>query len=443
MLAKGENVTVYACCCVLWYNEYLQYVTTQTQRRKTLVQQKTQTLKEAQQMLLAATPPAAADDADQAAVHTAAQSVVAAVSASKRCLTPGCTDILRSRGLCPNCYGTASLRVRSGLATWKELEALGLALPSKQEQGAFAAALKKQLGVEKAAREQHEAHAENVALLNERQDDQSPTLEEIRELAAKVARNPSAENLHLLAEMSEGRRLPQPETPPQPPTQPLDLSVPELYDEGENTKSEVELPSDDMPPGYVPDVAGIVQPQSRPESPPVALSKLPDNMAWTAGPNGEPVPRVLTPEEQMVIARTRVLQKRKDLRERSLADAKALATGQPLVEVDGGCDDDGMSDEEFNRTLQASEMRRREDGAIDPALPQTPKPNKTPYVSMEMMQKAVAPTFTEPELPTDLAYDPSLDGSSSESVTSVVGPGTVVQMAKKPIVPVNPISTEG
>jgi len=45
------------------------------------------------------------------------------------CLT-GCGEKAKTRGLCACCYSTARCRVNSKLTTWKELEALGLILPS-------------------------------------------------------------------------------------------------------------------------------------------------------------------------------------------------------------------------------------------------------------------------------------------------------------------------
>lgn len=338
------------------------------------------------------------------------------------CIIPGCSGKPRIRGLCNTCYSTASLRVRSGLSTWEDLEKAGLALPSKAaDRSTFTAALKKQLVVEEADRVLSAAYAANVTHEPERQDDQSPTTEDIRQLAQKVTQNPSAENLHLLAELAAGHRLPQPQTlpasldptsepynsseyeaagytPPQSAPPGTRASMPELADESlfEDTP---------MPPGYVPDAVGIVQPR---------------------------VVDAKTQQELMIAKRQAAMQKRRDLRSRSLADARALAAGK--VVEDEVYEDDDMSDEEFLRVQRASELRQREDMAESAASPPLPTP-----VGSVPAPEGPTPAFSEPELPTDVVYDPALDGSAEGVSQQEIEDAAAPQQ----FAPVNPISTEG
>lgn len=49
-----------------------------------------------------------------------------------QCLTPGCTNRLVSRGLCPSCYISARRIVRDKESTWEQLEAIGLVAPARR-----------------------------------------------------------------------------------------------------------------------------------------------------------------------------------------------------------------------------------------------------------------------------------------------------------------------
>ena len=56
----------------------------------------------------------------------------------EKCLTPKCVRpeaIAMGRGLCLNCYSKAKKMVESGVTTWKEIVALGLAKTSEGEDG--------------------------------------------------------------------------------------------------------------------------------------------------------------------------------------------------------------------------------------------------------------------------------------------------------------------
>jgi len=47
------------------------------------------------------------------------------------CLAPKCGRPARTRHLCPRCYQSATAMVRGGVATWDELEGMGLCLPAR------------------------------------------------------------------------------------------------------------------------------------------------------------------------------------------------------------------------------------------------------------------------------------------------------------------------
>jgi hypothetical protein len=42
------------------------------------------------------------------------------------CMTEGCSNSARARGLCMKCYMAAHFRVKSGETSWSQLEALGM-----------------------------------------------------------------------------------------------------------------------------------------------------------------------------------------------------------------------------------------------------------------------------------------------------------------------------
>lgn len=48
------------------------------------------------------------------------------------CLIEGCPKDSRTRGVCPSHYIALSKMVRTGRATWLQLEQFGMALPVKQ-----------------------------------------------------------------------------------------------------------------------------------------------------------------------------------------------------------------------------------------------------------------------------------------------------------------------
>lgn len=48
-----------------------------------------------------------------------------------KCLVPGCSELDRTRGLCPTHYLCALRVIQAGKATWAELESAGKAKPLK------------------------------------------------------------------------------------------------------------------------------------------------------------------------------------------------------------------------------------------------------------------------------------------------------------------------
>ena len=48
-----------------------------------------------------------------------------------RCITAGCRNLAKHRGLCPNCYTTAREIVKKNRATWDELVEMGLVQPAR------------------------------------------------------------------------------------------------------------------------------------------------------------------------------------------------------------------------------------------------------------------------------------------------------------------------
>lgn len=54
---------------------------------------------------------------------------------STTCITPGCGNKDRSRGLCVNCYNTARNLVKVGRVTWEALEKKGKSKPLVRESG--------------------------------------------------------------------------------------------------------------------------------------------------------------------------------------------------------------------------------------------------------------------------------------------------------------------
>lgn len=68
---------------------------------------------------------------------------------SDKCLIPECGRPHALRGLCRQCYQIAAIRVRNGLATWEELEELGLAAKKNNRANKFAKALENARNLQK------------------------------------------------------------------------------------------------------------------------------------------------------------------------------------------------------------------------------------------------------------------------------------------------------
>lgn len=50
---------------------------------------------------------------------------------TSKCLVPNCKGKVKTRGLCPTCYGSARHLVRTGKVTWAGMEARGVIAPVK------------------------------------------------------------------------------------------------------------------------------------------------------------------------------------------------------------------------------------------------------------------------------------------------------------------------
>jgi hypothetical protein len=309
------------------------------------------------------------------------------------CLTPDCSGVARSRGLCAACYGTARLRVASGLNTWTELEVAGLALPTVNNgQSAFTAAMQKQTEVEEAAHRRHKAAAREAHVAVQGKVVVPPTLEEFRQLAIKVANLPSAENMKLLIEMKE--RMPVSVDPPLPEPEPSILTpdATQLDAYEEQLKSPTDAPR------------RITEP----------CDSLPSLV-----PEGAAAYDLPAESRQMT------------LREKSLADARASAAGESVPEVDGGADDDGMSDEEYERIKQVVLKKAK----IVPTFPADPEirftaPTQSTTPAQPVASTPPGPSASECAPDMDLAYDPALDAPNEQ----VINASTTV------FVPVNPIT---
>lgn len=69
-----------------------------------------------------------------------------------QCLTEGCRNEIRARGLCVPCYDSAEYFVASGQITWAQLEREGKAKPVNRKQTAFTKQLKKSRPAKKSAK---------------------------------------------------------------------------------------------------------------------------------------------------------------------------------------------------------------------------------------------------------------------------------------------------
>ncbi len=320
---------------------------------------------------------------------------------STLCLTPNCGLPAKTRGLCAPCYSAARLRVSSGLTSWEELEANGLTLSSRANpSNAFAAALEKQLGIEEVARRQQAVAASRSQAAAEREVDAPPTMQEIRALAQKVATNPSSEAMQQLFEMQSRINvmrddpkfirddpLPQPDKQDDSPIEEgtiehsddFDRRMALLEQEQGQERSTIELLSDNPPTSE--EIKRLEKGSEDQNA--GAFESVPDN--YEAAPPGE----------------------RFSLRERSLIDARAYAAGKSAPIKDSGCDQDGMSDEEYERIVKAHELVKSEEKNGKAPLP---VPLDIPKVQAQSQLAAPTPTFPDPPLPEVLEYDPSLDG---------------------------------
>lgn len=358
----------------------------------------------------------------------------------KKCLTPGCVEDARCRGLCKACYSTARLRVSSGLNSWEQLENVGLVLPSKApERTAFSTALEKQFGIEEKARKQHKVAARRAAVPAEREVASLPTIEEFRLLALQVAASPSAESMQKLFDMQERMKTHAPKAERCP-------SLEERVTPAPMSKSsvvEVSTPRSDLPP----EVASY---PAWPEYPPQAaeneIDQEFDNQSLFVH---EPLPDrvneamdVALPEVDNQFVQLAVQEQEErdrmeggldliignppeevkmSLRERSLVDAKLAAEGKLLTVVEGRCEQDGMSDEEFERIKKSIAIKQAEDEGKTPP----PQQNVPALIQAESSPLASPPSFPEPAMPEVLAYDSALDGPA--------------ETASIELVPVNPI----
>ena len=66
------------------------------------------------------------------------KTVSSAKTESSMCMTPNCSGVTKTRGLCQRCYAAASVQVKRGTVTWEKLTELGLAKPSGRENGSQA-----------------------------------------------------------------------------------------------------------------------------------------------------------------------------------------------------------------------------------------------------------------------------------------------------------------
>jgi len=54
---------------------------------------------------------------------------------TEKCLTPRCSQLARTRGLCARCYTAAANAISKGQVTWEKLEELGLSKASQRDKG--------------------------------------------------------------------------------------------------------------------------------------------------------------------------------------------------------------------------------------------------------------------------------------------------------------------
>lgn len=329
----------------------------------------------------------------------------------KKCLTPGCVEDARCRGLCKACYSTARLRVSSGLNSWEQLENVGLVLPSKApERTAFSTALEKQFGIEEKARKQHKVAARRAAVPAEREVASLPTIEEFRLLALQVAASPSAESMQKLFDMQERMKT----HAPKPDVRWKPTCCEDLLEAGPRLPSEQQKISESGQLEPPPQATDRVN-----EAMDVALPEVDNQFVQLAVQEQEERDRmeggldliIGNPPEEVKMS----------LRERSLVDAKLAAEGKLLTVVEGRCEQDGMSDEEFERIKKSIAIKQAEDEGKTPP----PQQNVPALIQAESSPLASPPSFPEPAMPEVLAYDSALDGPA--------------ETASVKLVPVNPI----
>ena len=306
-----------------------------------------------------------------------------AAPAQKGCLTPGCGNKIRSRGLCQNCYSAARLRVNSGVSTWEDLENSGLALPSKKKgsvessaafEAAFKAAQERQAAEACVHAEAEKSHAAIAAPGPERTVESFSTQDDIRNAALAVSNNPCQQNLDILASVQARLRpLESPELSPAGRTYvstPQEEPNPYLH----NLQPPAVYPPQDL--HQTPDPVTGLDPH---------LSKLPDGMVWEQGPSGM-VARAKTDEEFLIEERKVGQQKSRKLRLQSREDCR-VDKDHEVLEDQGDLDNTGMSDEEFDRIKTAHGIRT---GTIAPPLSR---------VQSISERRKPAPQFAEPPLP--------------------------------------------
>lgn len=54
------------------------------------------------------------------------------VNEKPKCSIANCSGVSVVRGVCPSCYSAVSVRVKSGMTTWEELERLGIVKSPKK-----------------------------------------------------------------------------------------------------------------------------------------------------------------------------------------------------------------------------------------------------------------------------------------------------------------------
>lgn len=323
------------------------------------------------------------------------------MSNERVCLTPGCGKVIRARGLCQACYSAARLRVNSVPSiTWDTLSDVGLALPKKGEaatgeEGAtfaavFDAAMQEQEDQKSLDANLQEALAVKIAAPPKRAIDTRPTVADIRRAAEAVAANPSAENLERLSVLM-GQIVPA-----QPKPVPAELPDSESQPNLENVPSSVpEVDPDDMP-------------------------DLAPGMAWERKPGGYHA-RAMTREELIIAERKKAIANNRELRQRSFTAAREEGTKESEIDS-GDPEGTGMSDAEFERIKRAHLIRTGK----------MPKP-PPPVVVAPLIQKP-PPTFPEPELPSDVPYNQTLDsGGDAEEAA---------KFAATAFVPINPITVK-